>query len=226
MLPTRLLQDIQNGNREALREGLKTARRNNNRQLEIDLTTPLYEDLFYHPEWSKDKEPGPWYGHLPNPQNWFLRDILKVLYRNGKIEEDIHWVGLQDGSEQMSWDDFYAYMDKWEDFEPPYEDAGSAHNPLTKLVIVGQNWWIDYIPQYKRGYMPYFHQMPSLGHEPKSLESALAYTKKREAWHLAKRTEHDQMTQEEREEDQKLNRQDHEAWLKKWGYDKDEPYTG
>ena len=65
-----------------------------------------------------------------------LKETLEVLLENGKSEQDVRWVGVPEvGS--MSWEEFKQLADKH------YDDGYGAENVNSKLVVVGDDWWLE-----------------------------------------------------------------------------------
>jgi hypothetical protein len=66
-----------------------------------------------------------------------LKETITALLENGRLPTDVLWVGSQDGTCFISWEDFSKISDI--DYDNGY---GGAQIP-EDLVIVGSDWWLE-----------------------------------------------------------------------------------
>lgn len=66
-----------------------------------------------------------------------LKETLKVLKSRHKTPADVQWVGSQDGTYAISWDEFAAIADV------NYDASYGSAEIVMDLVVVGDSWWLE-----------------------------------------------------------------------------------
>jgi len=66
-----------------------------------------------------------------------LSETIMELRLHGKSEEDVRWVGSNDGKYAITWDEFAKIADV------EYDNDYGAYEVALDLVVVGDDWWLE-----------------------------------------------------------------------------------
>ena len=66
-----------------------------------------------------------------------LKETIGWLEEYSIDQSKVLWVGLMDGSQVITWDEFKSIADI------EYDHGFGCHEIVDNLVVVGKNWWLE-----------------------------------------------------------------------------------
>lgn len=66
-----------------------------------------------------------------------LKETIRILEINNKIQKEVRWVGSKDGSFSISFSEFKKIADT------EYNSGYGSQEIADDLVVVGDDWWLE-----------------------------------------------------------------------------------